>query len=227
MRVLVVEDDLRLQTLLERALEGEGHDVVLSASAKVGIEQVHSGHFDVAVVDRGLPDDDGLEVCRRARGRTPRPAVIVLTAMTSVHDRVEGLDAGADDYLIKPFAMAELMARVRALGRRRTDHPRLSHGPITVEFETHRAWCDGEELHLTRKEFSMLELFVRRAGHVLSRSQILEHAWDYGFTGESNIVDVYIRRLRSKLEQCDGGNGDGGGGLIHTVYGLGYRLTAA
>ncbi len=194
MRVLVVEDEVKMASLLKRGLEEEGYAV------------------DIA--------SDGLTVCRMLRERGYRTPVLVLTARHEVSDRVAGLDAGADDYLTKPFSFAELLARLRALLRRgEPERPTvLTVGDLAVDPATHRVTRAGVPIQLTRKEFALLEYFARHVGEVLSRTNLIEHVWDFAFEGDSNVVDVYVRYLRQKIDRPFGRD------TLETVRGAGYRL---
>ena len=222
MRVLVVEDELRLATLLRKGLTEEGHGVDLAASGEEGLDLVAVSEYDVIVLDVMLPGIDGFAVCRRLRAMGCHTPVLLLTARDAIADRVTGLDAGADDYLVKPFAFAELAARLRALSRRPADTMPtvLRAGTVTLDPATRRVWRGDEEIPLPNKEFRILEYLLRQPGRVLTRSMIAEHVWDYDFPNVTNVIDVHIRQLRRKL-------GDPYPGLlIQTVRGAGYRLCA-
>jgi DNA-binding response OmpR family regulator len=225
MHLLIVEDDSRLRRLLKRMLEEERHVVDVAATGTEGLEYVlgPSG-FDIVVLDIGLPDLSGLEVARRIRTARQEVGVLMLTARDTIGDRVTGLDAGADDYLVKPFAFAELSARLRALGRRgepgpRRTGPQLRAGPIVMDESSHRVTIDGQDVALSPREYSLLECFLRHPGQALTRDQLLDHAWPYGVAVTPNAVDAYVHYLRDKL----GAAGD----LIRTVRGVGYRLADA
>jgi two-component system OmpR family response regulator len=223
MRVLVVEDEIRMARLLKRALEEEGHAVDIAGSGMDGLWLATENVYGAIVLDVMLPDFDGFAVCRRLRGKDVWAPVIMLTARDSVEDRVHGLDAGADDYLVKPFSLAELAARLRALARR-DDRPRpalLTEGDLKLDPAAKRAWRDGAELRLSPKEFALLELFLRHPGDVLSRSQIIEAVWDFAYDGGSNVVDQYVNYLRRKIDAPFGRHD------IETVRGMGYRLRRA
>jgi len=218
-RVLIVEDDLRMASLVKRGLTGEGlaADVAQSGDDALWMAQAHP--YDAIVLDVMLPGLDGFETCRRLRAAGIWAPVIMLTARDAVEDRVAGLDSGADDYLVKPFAFAELLARLRALTRR-GDKERpavLAVGGLCLDPATREVSREGSPIDLSAKEFALLECFMRRPGEVLSRLDLLEHAWDFAYESRSNVVDVYIRRLRRKL----------GDGALETVRGAGYRLRAA
>jgi two-component system OmpR family response regulator len=215
-RVLIVEDDLRMASLVRRGLTREGLSADVAGTGEDALWMAEAHDYDAVVLDVMLPGIDGFETCRRLRAQGIWAPVLMLTARDSVADRVAGLDAGADDYLVKPFAFAELLARLRALARRGDpERPAvLEVGGLRLDPATRRAWCGGGEIPLSAKEFALLETFMRRPGEVLSRLHLLEHAWDFAYENRSNIVDVYVRRLRRKL----------GNGFLETVRGSGYRL---
>ncbi len=223
MRLLIVEDDTRLGGLLKRGLAAEGYAVDAVGTAEDARYMAIENDYDGIVLDVMLPDGDGIEVCHDMRAAGRWSPVIILTARDAVEDRVRGLDVGADDYLVKPFSFAELAARLRALVRRGA-HERPSVirvGAIELDPAARAIRIDGRELELTLREYSLLELLVRRAGQVLSRTEIIEHVWDWAYDGASNVVDVYVRYLRIKL-------GEGPGiPVIETVRGVGYRLREA
>jgi two-component system, OmpR family, response regulator len=223
MRVLVVEDEMRMARLLKRALDEEGHAVDIAASGTDGLWLATENTYGAIILDVMLPDFDGFEVCRGLREKGVWAPVIMLTARDSVGDRVRGLDAGADDYLVKPFSLAELAARLRALARRddRSRPVMLAEGDLTLDPAAKRAWRAGTELRLSPKEFSLLELFLRHPGDVLSRSQITEALWDFAYCGGSNVVDQYVNYLRRKIDAPFGRHD------IETVRGMGYRLRHA
>ncbi len=220
MRVLVIEDTERMAELLRRALREEGHAVDAVATGEDGVWMAGENPYDAILLDLVLPDVDGFEVCRRIRAAGGGAPILMLTARDAVDDRVRGLDSGADDYLTKPFALTELTARVRAL-LRRGGHERpavLQVGDLTLDPAT-RAVRRGEtEVSLTAKEFALLEYFMRHPGEVLSRTRLLEHVWDFAFDGDSNVVEVYVRYLREKVDRPFGRDS------IETVRGAGYRL---
>jgi two-component system OmpR family response regulator len=219
-RVLIVEDQPKLAALLARGLREEGHAADIAERGEDAAWMALAARYDVIVLDIMLPGIDGLETCRQLRLREVWTPVLMLTARDAVGDRVIGLDAGADDYLTKPFSFEELLARLRALHRRSP-----AERPVTVEVgelrldpAAHRAWRGETELDLSAKEFALLELLMRRPGNVLSRGQLLEGAWDMAYERRSNIVDVYIRHLREKIDRPFGSD------TIETVRGVGYRL---
>ena len=220
MRVLVVEDEIRMASLLKRGLEEEGYAVDVVGDGAEAVWLATEAHHDAVVLDVMLPALDGFEVCRRLRGADCWAPVLMLTARQDVADRVRGLDAGADDYLLKPFSFAELTARLRALTRR-GPHPRpttLQVGDLHLDPVTRRAWRGTSEVALSTKEFAMLELFMRHPDEVLSRTRILEHVWDFAYDGVSNVVDQYVAYLRRKVDRPFG-RAD-----LETVRGAGYRL---
>lgn len=220
MRVLVVEDEVRMASLLERGLEEEGYAVEVSADGVDGLWCASEHEFDAVVLDVSLPGIDGFEVCRQLRERGRWMPVIMLTARGEVTDRIRGLDVGADDYLMKPFSFGELAARLRALIRRGAS-PRpvaLQVGDLRVDPIARRAWRGTVELDLSPKEFTLLEFFVRHPGELLTRTRILEHAWDFAYDGVSNVVDQYVAYLRRKIDKPFGRND------LETVRGAGYRL---
>jgi two-component system OmpR family response regulator len=220
MRVLVVEDEARMARLLKRGLEEEGHAVDVAADGPDGLWMATENPYAAIVLDVMLPGLDGLELCRKLRAEGVWTPVVMLTARDEVGDRVRGLDAGADDYVVKPFSLLELAARLRALARR-DDRARptvLSEGDLKLDPATRRAWRGDTELALSPKEFSLLELFLRHAGAVLTRSQIIDAAWDFAYEGTSNVVDQYVTYLRRKVDVPFGRHD------IETVRGMGYRL---
>jgi two-component system OmpR family response regulator len=223
MRVLVVEDERKLGELLRRGLGEEGYAADLADRGEEALWMAQAVPYDAIVLDVMLPGADGFEICRRMRGRGVWAPVLMLTARDAVDDRVNGLDAGADDYLTKPFAFEELLARLRALTRRAPVErpPVLQVGDLRLDPAAHRAWRGDEELDLSAKEFALLELFMRRPGVTLSRTQLLDGAWDIAFESRSNVVDVYVRYLREKIDRPFGHHS------LETIRGVGYRLRAA
>jgi len=221
-RILVVEDETRLATLVRRGLTEEGHAVDLAATGKDGLDWIATANYDAIVLDVMLPGIDGLEVCRRLRRARNQTPVLLLTARDTVGDRVSGLDAGADDYLVKPFAFAELAARLRALARRpaATIDPILRAEKIRLDPASRQVWRGGEEIALPNKEFRILEYLMCHPNRVLTRTMIAEHVWDYDFPNVTNVIDVHIRSLRRKLGDPYPGR------VIQTVRGVGYRLSA-
>src|SRR5450432_768968 len=220
MRVLVIEDEVRMARLLKRALEEEGHAVDVASDGPDGLWMATENPYAAIVLDVLLPGLDGFELCRRLRDAGIWAPVLMLTARDEIGDRVRGLDAGADDYLVKPFSLLELAARLRALGRR-DDRPRpavLAEGDLRLDPATKQAWRADAKLQLSPKEFSLLEFFLRHPGTVLTRSQIIEAVWDFAYDGTSNVVDQYVNYLRRKVDTPFGRND------IVTVRGMGYRL---
>jgi two-component system, OmpR family, response regulator len=220
MRLLVVEDEAKMASLLERGLREEGHAVDVTGLGEDALWMARAAPYDAIVLDVMLPGGDGFSVCRELRHQGIWTPVLLLTARDAVDDRVVGLDAGADDYLVKPFAFTELLARLRAL-RRRTPVERpavLEVGDLRLDPAVRRAWRGGVELPLSGKEFALLEEFMRRSGQILSRSQLLDAAWDMGYERRSNLVDVYVRYLREKIDRPFGRH------ALETVRGSGYRL---
>ena len=220
MRVLVVEDEPKLAELLARGLREEGYAADISGSGEDALWMAKAAAYDAIILDVMLPGIDGFATCRELRERGVWTPVLILTARDDVDDRIAGLDAGADDYLVKPFSFGELLARLRALGRRAPgERPaELSVGDLRLDPASHRAWRGETELELSAKEFALLELFMRRPGQTLSRDQLLEGAWDMAFERRSNIVDVYVRYLREKIDRPFGLDS------LETVRRVGYRL---
>ena len=218
--MLVVEDDVRMAAALRRGLRVEGIVTDVANNGSEALRLVRSAEFDAVVLDVMLPDIDGFETCRRLRAEHMWAPIIMLTARDSVHDRVRGLDEGADDYLTKPFSLAELLARLRALSRRGpVARPTvLKVGDLRLNPATREVWRGDTQLDLTAREFALLETFMRRPGHVLSQSQLLEAAWDVAYEQRSNVVEVYIWYLRQKIDRPFGVRS------LETVRGIGYRL---
>jgi two-component system OmpR family response regulator len=219
-RVLIVEDEAKLTALLRRGLIEEAHAADVARSGEDVLWMARATEYDAIVLDLMLPGVDGVEVCRRLRADGVWSPVLMLTARDAVEDRIGGLDAGADDYLTKPCAFAELLARLRALVRRgAAERPAvLEVGDLRLDPATRRVWRGDAEIELSRKEFALLETFMRRPGRVLSRFDLLEHAWDYEYEHRSNVTDVYVRYLREKIDRPFGRTS------IETVRGEGYRL---
>jgi two-component system OmpR family response regulator len=220
MRVLVVEDEHRMAANVCQALIEEGFAVDVAHDGLRGLELAHTYPYDAIVLDLMLPGLDGLTLCRRLRQRRQQMPVLILSARDMVEDRVKGLDAGADDYLVKPFAVEELTARLRALQRRhqRTDTPVLAVGDLTLDPATRTARRAGRVVTLTQKEYALLEYLMRRAGVVLTRRMIAEHVWDFTFDHASNVVDVYVKHLRDKIDD------EAQASFIQAVRGVGYVL---
>jgi len=224
-RVLVVEDEKRLNTLVRTALSEEGYAADGASDGDEASYLVSINPYDLIVLDLGLPKKDGLTLCREWRAAGNPAAILILTARDGVTDRVAGLDSGADDYLVKPFHVAELLARVRALLRREQSGQRrttlLHVADLTLDTASHVVTRGARVVPLTDREFSILRYLMHRAEAVVSRTELLEHVWDEQYDGLSNIVDVYIRRLRQHIDE------GAGTPLIHTVRGAGYRITAS
>lgn len=218
-RILIIEDDEAILTFLRRGLAYDGYQVDTAIDGQTGLLQARDNPPDLVVLDWMLPGLDGLEVCRRLRQGGPMP-ILMLTARETVNDRVQGLDAGADDYMVKPFNLDELLARIRALLRRtRPARPKVyEFGDLTLDTGTRQAIRSDRVIDLTAKEYELLELFMRHPRQVLTREMIYADVWDYDFGGESNIIEVYVRYLRQKIEQGDETR------VIHTVRGMGYVL---
>jgi two-component system response regulator MprA len=228
-RILVVDDEPAVQSALSRALTLEKYDVSQAADGHEALEQLSAAAYEAVILDIALPRIDGLEVCRRLRQGGDRTPVLMLTARGEIDDRVAGLDAGADDYLAKPFALRELLARVRALLRRAEDEDEDGEGrdellvfeDLRLDPRTHEAWRGERLMQLTRTEFLLLEMFLRQPRKVLSRSAIFEHVWGYDFGSSSNSLGVYMGYLRRKTEEGEEPR------LLHTVRGVGYVLRSA
>jgi two-component system OmpR family response regulator len=220
MRVLIVEDELKMAGLVRRGLVEEGHAADVTGSGEDAVWMAQAHPYDAIVLDVMLPGLTGFETCRRLRNEGVWTPVLMLTARDGVQDRVAGLDAGADDYLTKPFSFAELLARLRALVRRGgVERPtEVCVGSLRLDPAARRAWRGEHELSLSPKEFALLETFMRRPGQVLTRVQLLEHAWDFAYENRSNVVDVYVRYLRDKIDRPFGASS------LETVRGVGYRL---
>ncbi len=220
MRILIVEDEVKMAGLLRRGLRAEGMAADVAARGEDALWMAGSTEYDAIVLDVMLPGIDGFEVCRRLRADGVWAPVLMLTARDGVSDRVAGLDGGADDYLTKPFSYAELLARLRALARRgAVERPsELEVGELRLDPATRRVWRGETEITLSAKEFTLLETFMRRPGEVLSRFQLLEHAWDYEYENRSNVVDSFVRLLRRKVDRPFDAHS------IETVRGAGYRL---
>lgn len=219
-KILVVEDEEQIASFLRRGLTYEGYEVEVAPDGAVALSKARETRMDLVVLDLMLPGMDGLEVCRRLRTTNSSLPILILTARDSVSDRVQGLDAGADDYMVKPFALAELLARVRALLRRAGpgEPELLQFGDLKLDTGTRQVYRSEKLIELTSKEFDLLELFLRHPRKVLTRETIYDRVWGYDFGGESNIIEVYIRYLRQKLET------DNHSRLLFTVRGVGYVL---
>jgi heavy metal response regulator len=220
MRVLVVEDEQKIAAFIQRGLQEEHYAVDVVADGEEALECAATTRYDLIVLDILLPGRDGFSICQELRRRDNRTPILMLTARDTVDDRVRGLDSGADDYLVKPFAFKELLARLRALARRppAIQGTVLTVGDLTLDTVRHQAVRGGQAIELTAKEYRLLELLMRHRNQVLTRTIIAEHVWSYDFYSESNVVDVYIRNLRRKLDDGYATK------LIQTVRGVGYRL---
>jgi two-component system OmpR family response regulator len=219
-RVLVVEDDVRMAAAIRRGLRFEGIVVDVAGGGEEAIRLAGATGYDAILLDVMLPDLDGFETCRRLRAQGTWTPILMLTARDAVEDRVRGLDGGADDYLTKPFSLAELLARIRALARRGpVERPAvLQVGELRLDPATREVWRGERPIELSAREFALLETFMRRPGHVLTQLQLLEAAWDLGYEQRSNVVEVYVRYLREKIDRPFGV------ASIETVRGMGYRL---
>lgn len=221
MHILLIEDDPRVAAFVAKSLNEEGHIVDHSADGKAGLVQLSAEQYDVIILDRMLPQLDGMAVLEALRGTGDTTPVLILSALGDTEERVRGLRAGSDDYLAKPFSIAELLARVEALGRR---HPageaatRLKSGDLTIEFAARLVKVRDTRIDLTDREFRILEYLVRHEGRVVTRSMLLEQVWDYSFDPQTNIIDQHVSRLRQKLDRA------GVGTLIETVRGAGYSV---
>ena len=220
MRILVVDDDTRLCSIVRRGLLEEAYAVDVAYDGEDGEYMAEVNPYDLIVLDIMMPKKDGIQVCRELREKRINTPILMLTAKDAVEDRVRGLDAGADDYMVKPFAFNELLARVRALLRREamTKSPEIAVGDLVLNTLTRQVRRGDRTIDLTTKEYVILEYFMRHPNAVVTRTTLEEHAWDYNFDSMSNLVDVYIRRLRRKLDNDDGES------LLQTVRGAGYRL---
>jgi two-component system OmpR family response regulator len=220
MRLLIVEDEPKMARVLRRGLEEEGYAIDMSADGVDALHMATENEYDAVILDVMLPELDGVEVCRQMRERGRWAPVLMLTAKDAVTDRVRGLDSGADDYLTKPFSFDELLARLRSLVRRgvRERPVVIRVGPLTMDPARRRVRHSGTDVQLSAKEYALLEYFMRHPGEVLSRTRILEHVWDYNYDGGSNVVDVYVRYLRKKIDEPFGTS------LLRTIRGAGYVL---
>ena len=221
MKVLVIEDDSGMGKSLQVGVREAGHECVLVRDGLRGLEEASSQQFDAILLDLRLPGMGGLEVLAAIRRQGVRTPVLLLTAQGSVEERVAGLDAGADDYLVKPFAFAELIARLHAVRRRVQDRPpaQISAGTLTLDLATRRVVSANKEIDLTPTEFSLLEMLMRHAGQVVTRKMLCEHLWDASWEGETNVIEVHITRLRKKLDEA--------GDAIQTVRGRGYAFRSS
>jgi len=223
MRLLVVEDDKKIASFVSRGLKEAGYVVDIAERGDDAFQLALHNHYDVAIVDLMLPGLDGLSLIERLRAQKVKMPVIILSAKRSVDDRVKGLQVGGDDYLTKPFAFSELLARIQALVRRSSamsEPTTLTHGDLTLDLLSREVTRDGRKIELQAREFALLEYLLRNAGRVVSKTTILEHVWDYNFDPKTNVIDVLVSRLRSKVDR------DFDRKLIHTMRGFGYVLKA-
>ena len=220
MRILVVEDSLPVANAVRTMLERRKYAVDVATDGETGLDFLLRDAYDAAILDVGLPKRDGFEIARRARALSITTPILMLTARDGVEDRVTGLDCGADDYLVKPFAEEELVARLRAIARRaaRPIVDRVDAGPLVIDVSARSVSCEGRPVDLGATEFRLLEFLARNAGITFSRTDLLERIWDYEFDGSSNIVDVYVSQLRRKLKKA------GADDVITTVWGVGYKF---
>jgi len=221
MRVLIVEDDREIAHFVQRGLKESGHAAEVAYDGDEGLDLALSGSFDAIIIDRMLPQRDGLSVIQALRSAGIRSPVLILSALGEVDDRVKGLKAGGDDYLTKPFALTELLARIEALGRRvSSDEPstRYAVGDLVLDRLTHKVMRGGEPIILQPREFRLLEYLMRNAGQVVTRTMLLENVWDYHFDPQTNVIDVHISRLRGKIDKGFDKP------LLHTVRGAGYMI---
>src|SRR5271157_1284197 len=222
MRILVVEDEKRIADFLCRGLQGAGYAVDAAPTGAAALDLIHTANYDLVILDLMLPDMDGLQVLEKIRTRKASPPVLILSARDALEDRVKGLEQGADDYLVKPFAFVEFLARVRALLRRGQPTPeKLQVADLSLDCIRRKVARSGETIDLAPKEFGILEYMMRNKGRPLSRTMIVEHVWDMDYDGLTNIVDVYIRHLRSKIDDRFQSK------LIQTVRGIGYMIEVA
>ena len=219
MKILVIEDEAKIADLLKRGIENSGYAVEIAGTGAAALDLLHTVVYDLIILDLMLPDMDGFELLRKIRNRRTTAPVLILSARDGVNDRVNGLEAGADDYLVKPFAFVELVARIRALLRRGSPTPeRLQVGDLVLDCIRRRVTRAGQLIELAPKEFAILEYMMRNQGRPLSRTMIVEHVWDLDYDGLTNIVDVYIRHLRGKIDDRFPKK------MIQTVRGVGYLL---
>jgi len=220
MRILVVEDEPAVARMIERGLTAHGHQILLAESGDDGLLFVASEPIDLVLLDIQLPGSDGFQTLAEIRRRRSDLPVVMLTARDDLSSKVSALDGGADDYITKPFAFEELLARIRAMTRRADQQmsSSIELGDLRIDLLAHRVWRAGEPVELSRREFALLEYFARNSGQLLSRQQIMSAVWEYDFEGESNVVDVYVRYLRQKLDR------PGAPSFLTTVRGSGYRF---
>jgi len=221
MKILIVEDDPSVARFLKQAMSEAGYSIQLASDGLEAFTAARITSFDLILLDVMIPGLDGFEVCRQLRAAKVRTPILIITARDALEDKIEGLDSGADDYVVKPFQIAELLARARALLRRGTSGPAVLHvGDLSLDPATRQAARCGKTIYLSATEYSLLEYLMRNAGRVLTRSMILEHVWQYDFEGNDNVLDVYISYLRGKIDK---GRTPA---LIRTVRGVGYRMDA-
>jgi len=221
MRVLVIEDDRETAQFLQKALKESGHATDIAEDGETGLSLAQEGNYDVLIVDRMLPRLDGLSVIKELRAKDMRTSVLILSALGDVDDRVKGLRAGGDDYLTKPYAYSELLARVEALARRPVpveQETRYIVGGLVLDRLSHRVTRDGEPIQLQPREYRLLEYLMKHAGQVVTRTMLLEHVWDYHFDPQTNVIDVHVSRLRAKIDK------NFEKPLLHTVRGAGYTI---
>ena len=218
MRILLVEDDSMLAEAIASALTQAAHAVDTVGTGEHADRALVSADYDLVLLDIALPQIDGLEVLKRLRARKSTVPVLIMTVRDAVEDRIAGLDIGADDYIVKPFSVKEVIARVRAVLRRaeKEASPKYEDPRVAIDFDDMRVVCDGDSVKLTRKEFALLEHLVKNTGRVATRQQLLDNVWGYSYFGDTRTLDVHIRRLRQKMNEC--------GGCIETVVGVGYRF---
>ena len=224
MKILVIEDDREAADYLRNALDESGHNAHIASDGEAGLHMAETGDYDVVIVDRMLPRRDGLSVISELRARGNRTSVLILSALGEVDDRVTGLRAGGDDYLTKPYAMSELLARIEVLNRRggaRDAETLYRCGDLELDRLSHTVKRAGKEIVLQPREFRLLEYLMRHAGQVVTRTMLLENVWDYHFDPQTNVIDVHVSRLRGKIEKGFDGP------VLHTVRGAGYMLKAA
>ena len=221
MRILVVEDEKKLASYIKKGLEENHFAVDMSYDGEEGLFMLNTGEYDLVILDIMLPKKNGFEILKEVRNNGKDMPILLLTAKDAVEDKAHGLDLGADDYLVKPFSFIELMARIRALIRRgRVNYqPRLTIADLSLDMAAHRLYRNGQPIDLTNKEFALLEFFMRNPDTVLTRTQIAEHVWDYNFDSLTNVIDVFVNRLRNKIDK------DRTDKLIHTIKGVGYVMS--
>lgn len=219
MNILIVEDEAKTIKFLSKGLKEEGCTVSVAQDGELGFEMASANDYDVVILDINLPKLNGTVVCQKLRQLGRHMPILMLTARETIDNRIEGLDAGADDYLIKPFSFGELMARLRALSRRKTETQNcLEYNNLKIDLVAHKASYNGQELDLSNREYTLLHLFMKRKGHILSRTLIAESAWNHDFDSETNVIDVYVTFLRKKLKKITGKN------WIQTYRGRGYSF---